>query len=286
MDELERVVVAAPCPISWETMPGNERVRYCSSCSKNVYNISDMSSKEAEQFLQENGSSQCIRLFRRQDGKVMTDNCPIGLRAIRNKCRMAMKVLAGFAASFLAFVPMSKSQECSAQQAEPLGGEPMIDSTKTTGKSKTNAPDLSKPGQANPIPASAGLIALPPSNNTKPNAKHVMVGGDVCGAGQQTKNNNKPDPGNFVMGKMKAPVHASTPAPGGEDHAKFERDSKAYNMYLEAKNNESLGNLLVAQIQYKNAIELAKKQEKSDPKFLTMLENALAELRKKIAGAH
>lgn len=30
------VKVAAPCPASWETMVGGERVRFCSQCNLNV----------------------------------------------------------------------------------------------------------------------------------------------------------------------------------------------------------------------------------------------------------
>lgn len=296
MDELERVVVAAPCPISWEAMPGNDRVRYCSSCSKNVFNISDMSSKEAEQFLQENGTSQCVRLFRRQDGKVMTDNCPIVLRGIRNKCRLAMKMLAGLAASFMAFVPFGRGQECSAQQAVPYDGEPMI-STDSSKKDTSKKPDaIKKPAEngvgKTPVPTiapSAGLIALPEkSNNATTNGKQVMVGGDVCGVG--TKNSqpgfSKRDAGNFVMGKMKAPVHVQeNDAPKNEDGT-FKRDSKAYDLYLKAKTNETAGNFIVAQTQYKEALALAKQQEKSDPKFIALVEKAFVEINKKVSGGN
>lgn len=102
MSYLDRIVISAPCPVSWESMEGNERVRHCTGCARSVYNLSDMSTQEAEAFLEENGTSQCVKLFRRQDGKITTDNCPLGLRAIRNKARNVYRFVAGFLAQLFA----------------------------------------------------------------------------------------------------------------------------------------------------------------------------------------
>src|SRR5262249_26244855 len=66
----------------------------CGMCRKNVYNISDMTRKAAEAFLAENGTSQCMRFFRRHDGTIMTDNCPVGLRKIRNAIRLVARSVA------------------------------------------------------------------------------------------------------------------------------------------------------------------------------------------------
>lgn len=62
-------------------MVGNERVRFCSQCKKNVYNLSAMTPREAEALLQETNANLCTRLFRRSDGTVLTEDCPVGLRA-------------------------------------------------------------------------------------------------------------------------------------------------------------------------------------------------------------
>src|SRR5579883_891489 len=98
------VMIAAPCPVSWETMAGDNRVRFCSGCSKNVYNLSDMSDAELELFLKEKGDDECFRLYRRNDGTIMTDNCPRALRAVRNKYKLALRVAASVLASMFAFV--------------------------------------------------------------------------------------------------------------------------------------------------------------------------------------
>lgn len=88
-DRLSNIRLAAPCNKDWNNMEGDERVRFCNACEKSVYNISDMSRKDAEEFLRENGVSKCMRIFRRTDGTIVNDNCPVGLRKIRDGFRWA-----------------------------------------------------------------------------------------------------------------------------------------------------------------------------------------------------
>ncbi len=73
---LNEITIPTQCPVTWESMQGDELVRSCSDCSKKVYNLSLMSEKEAEQFLRKHGTSECMTFFRRTDGKIMTENCP------------------------------------------------------------------------------------------------------------------------------------------------------------------------------------------------------------------
>lgn len=82
---LDNIEIAAPCSVSWESMTGDEKKRFCRHCRLNVYNISEMSSAEAQQLLFNSDSSKplCVRLYRRFDGTVITRNCPVGLKKIR-----------------------------------------------------------------------------------------------------------------------------------------------------------------------------------------------------------
>ncbi|MDI1446070.1 hypothetical protein [Polyangium sp. 6x1] len=80
---LSRVEVAAPCSAAWASMVGDDRVRFCSSCEKNVYNLSALTAQEAEQLLREKEGKLCVRYFQRKDGTVMTDDCPVGVRRRR-----------------------------------------------------------------------------------------------------------------------------------------------------------------------------------------------------------
>ena len=80
---LDNIKVAAPCQMNWNEMAGGDRARYCRSCEKNVYNLSEMSRDEAEKLLRTHEGKLCVRYYRRADGTIMTNNCPVGLRAIR-----------------------------------------------------------------------------------------------------------------------------------------------------------------------------------------------------------
>lgn len=86
---LDEVRIAAPCNAGWDNMKGDDRVRYCGLCKKNVYNLSDMSRADAVALIREKDGEMCARYYRRPDGTILTDNCPVGLRAIRNRVRWA-----------------------------------------------------------------------------------------------------------------------------------------------------------------------------------------------------
>jgi len=81
---LDNVQVATPCEASWDSMRGNGRVRFCTRCSKKVFNLSAMSRADAEVLLRQHvGAGLCVRFYRRLDGTVMTTDCPVGVRARR-----------------------------------------------------------------------------------------------------------------------------------------------------------------------------------------------------------
>ena len=82
---LDNVRVASPCKADWKRMVGDDRVRFCAQCGKNVYNLSGMAREEAEAFLREIEAAPCVRFFRRADGTVLTSDCPVGLRRKRRK---------------------------------------------------------------------------------------------------------------------------------------------------------------------------------------------------------
>ncbi|MCC7528421.1 MAG: hypothetical protein IT342_07860, partial [Candidatus Melainabacteria bacterium] len=44
---LNSIRIASPCHVDWETMTGDERKRFCGDCKLNVYNISEMTKKDA-----------------------------------------------------------------------------------------------------------------------------------------------------------------------------------------------------------------------------------------------
>jgi TonB family protein len=91
---LERINVASPCKADWNKMLGNDQVRFCSECQLNVYNLSNMTREQAENLVQTTEGKLCVRFYRRTDGTVISQDCPVGLKAVRQKvARIATAVI-------------------------------------------------------------------------------------------------------------------------------------------------------------------------------------------------
>lgn len=110
---LNKIQIAAPCHVDWDSMTGDERKRFCGDCKLNVYNISEMSTRDAATLIRETEGRSCLRLYRRADGTVITDNCPVGLRKIRDR----MRKTAAAVVAYLVVVGLLSSQ---AQACEPV----------------------------------------------------------------------------------------------------------------------------------------------------------------------
>jgi hypothetical protein len=94
--KLEKVFVAAPCRVSWHSMEGDEKVRFCGTCRQHVYNLSAMDVEEAAAVIARNTGSLCVRFYRRLDGTVMTGDCPVGRQVLAaNRGRILRELAAG-----------------------------------------------------------------------------------------------------------------------------------------------------------------------------------------------
>jgi Carboxypeptidase regulatory-like domain len=61
----------APCPSKWNEMTGDERVRHCSGCNRNVYNFSAMTESDIDELLAHHQGQLCVRTQRRaRDGEI------------------------------------------------------------------------------------------------------------------------------------------------------------------------------------------------------------------------
>jgi hypothetical protein len=101
---LDLIQIATPCQVSWDDMAGDDRVRFCSHCRLNVYNLSEMPRAAAERLVQEREGRLCVRFYRRHDGTVLTRDCPVGIRALRQRvvrsaCALAGLLIAMFSAT-------------------------------------------------------------------------------------------------------------------------------------------------------------------------------------------
>lgn len=104
---LDNIHVASPCSANWDEMFGDDRKRHCGDCKLNVYNLSNMTRREAEDLLVNSEGRLCVRFFRRADGTVLTKNCPVGWQAVKRRmsriATAAFSMVAGIFGGIFAF---------------------------------------------------------------------------------------------------------------------------------------------------------------------------------------
>jgi hypothetical protein len=69
-------------------MYGDERKRFCKQCKLSVYNLSGMSREEAERLVMNAEGRLCVRFYRRADGTMITQDCPVGWARIKQRTRI------------------------------------------------------------------------------------------------------------------------------------------------------------------------------------------------------
>lgn len=199
---LERLTKKTPCKASWNDMHGDDRVRFCCACSKNVYDVAAMSEDEAEGFLAQHFDDQepCVRLYRRPDGRVLTSDCPRGAhkrhvrRVVLAVVVAACAVVAGSAALADLPVPRTHHRPTSTSRFEvpratvrpsrprDLDVDPpraLLDESSAWGEDLALQPFAGLPWDADDVPS-------PPAYPLAAKAPHVRMGTIVATNGMPT----------------------------------------------------------------------------------------------------
>lgn len=109
---LNNIKIASPCSADWNAMAGDEKKRFCGDCKLNVYNLSGMSKAEAEKLIIEQEGRLCVRFYRRNDGTVLTQDCPVGWAKVkRNISRAATATISLIIGLFAGLVAFSYSRK-------------------------------------------------------------------------------------------------------------------------------------------------------------------------------
>ncbi len=123
---LDNLKVASHCPADWNEMFGDARQRLCAECKLNVYNLSDMTQPEAESFLINAEGRVCVKFYRRADGTVLTQNCPVGWQAVKKRASLAAKafvsICAGIFGGILAFNGFQPKQNVESENLIKVSG--------------------------------------------------------------------------------------------------------------------------------------------------------------------
>jgi hypothetical protein len=128
-DVLRRLEVVSPCTVSWDSMRGDDNVRFCGECRLNVYNLSGMSTPDALSLVARREHRVCVRFYRRPDGTVVTQDCGSAARRAARLmfgaiCTFIALVLAGTAAGYETWMTEvrwpKKSQFSLSSKVEPV----------------------------------------------------------------------------------------------------------------------------------------------------------------------
>jgi hypothetical protein len=91
---LDSLRVVTPCPVDWSSMRGDDAVRFCDECRKNVYNVAALTEAEAIAVIERAEGRVCMQLTRRPDGTIVTGDCWAALRRARKRGLLALAAAA------------------------------------------------------------------------------------------------------------------------------------------------------------------------------------------------
>ena len=119
--------IASPCKAPWENMDGDDRVRFCRECDRNVYDLSAMSEREARRLIAEREGRLCVRFYQRRDGRVLTSDCPVGAKRsfLAAGARSALTV-AALASGLTSLAACEPVEDEPVHMGEPLMGSVAI----------------------------------------------------------------------------------------------------------------------------------------------------------------
>ena len=165
--------IPKPCDADWSQMTGDERRRYCSLCSKDVHNLSELTQRDAAQLLDDTNRNLCVQyaVDTRTDEILFTDSPHRGWR-LRRQIEGAGRLIAAAAlAAPLLLAACDTPEDTSAHANAPV-----------IQIEDGQAPSIAKPGAgravAPPVEPSESLNLLDESLNL---LEHIAqeIDGDV-----------------------------------------------------------------------------------------------------------
>lgn len=96
-DPLQRLAVTSPCSQDWDSMIGNDRVRFCEHCSLHVHNISTMTRARALRLAAKSKGRICVRYYNDPNGLIATK--PVSPRLYQLGRRVSRVAAGAFSAT-------------------------------------------------------------------------------------------------------------------------------------------------------------------------------------------
>lgn len=153
---LNNISIASPCSADWNEMYGDDRKRFCGDCKLNVYNLSGMTRDDAEALIMNAEGRLCVRFYKRADGSVITQDCPVGWAKVKQRTRMYATAMASLVMAL--FTGVLFASYFSKSKATTMGEIAMPFDTPTP------RPLMGKPAvNPTPKPMMGTPVAMPPA---------------------------------------------------------------------------------------------------------------------------
>jgi hypothetical protein len=154
---LNNLKVASPCSQDWNAMIGDDRKRYCGECKLNVFNLSGMSRTEAENLIMNAEGRLCVRFYKRADGSVITEDCPVGWAKVKARTKVYITALASLIFTF-------------------FGALGLVSALNKVRERRTTMGDVAVTDPTPKIIPKMGNVAVPVTKET-PEERPVVMGG-------------------------------------------------------------------------------------------------------------
>ena len=65
-DFIQQLHIASPCSVEWDSMIGNDRVRFCEHCRLSVHHVDSLSRKQLRRLIARSNGRVCVNYTRSQ----------------------------------------------------------------------------------------------------------------------------------------------------------------------------------------------------------------------------
>lgn len=148
-------LINKPCPVSWDTMQGDEKRRFCQHCQLHVHNLSAMTTDEQVAVLKAPGDRKCV-----------TYTAPANAKPVDASVWVATQTASGWRKALAAMLAAAFS--LFATSCRTMGGIPPPPPPPTTAESVEAKTPVSHTDQQpsefsgkGPVPG--GIVCTPPS---------------------------------------------------------------------------------------------------------------------------
>lgn len=119
--------IQKPCPMSWDSMQGDEKRRFCEHCQLHVHNLSEMSTQEQVALMESPGERKCI-----------TYTAPTNAKPVDAGTWLTLQTATGWRKALAAMITAAFSMFAASCQTQRTMGAPVPPSKQPLGKMKVN----------------------------------------------------------------------------------------------------------------------------------------------------